>query len=1418
MRRRDEIGRAPSPPRFRAICSMMPGGRVTIPAGCVCIDYIGLAVEMNPGVGNAVNAGHAVDSRELRLAVTMNGGVSLAVYMGGVTLELNRLTIEDGPYAGLLDFLGHPSVPVVDVLTGTSAGGINAAALALAQANAKPTDLGALKKLWVQHGQIGSLLRQPFRSGPPSILQGDDYFLPTIESALQGLTRDYARSDRSVDLTITTTLLNPVTETTTDDLGTRILQTQHAGLFQFRGNTSNQEIRALLDDKAPDPVDAFSDDGDDGIENVRRTVRALALAARASASFPVAFEASFIPVRDTDAAEDMAQFADWARNVPDHTLSRFTVDGGVLANTPTRPALDAIRRRVAGERLTRRVLLLIHPHAVRADTVRQTTDEHDDPPSLLATMSGVMRASSSVGSRSYVDEIERHNDLAHRWRDGHLLTLSNFRSRNELRDYLAQHEKPTASWELFQSMRVRRAAFVLAYQIRRKCCSPFGDLMRIAQEVVAAHMEASKQADRTPRLPFVPDKPPCSDNTREGTWQWGLDMAVGVATLATELLRELHTGPELDSPDRESTSLDALAELLNQTRTAWRQSTNARIALEMLGEKEVKAARSSDSDSSEVSEVRNPREWLTDNLTKYADRMQSADPNSAAAATRSIVATEVVSPLWKVIKEIEKLRSQPGQDLPSVTLTGDNPLLEATSEQDLLELLMTVEVIGYLITEQDGAGTNIPSAPIELVQISAQVYQHFAEDFTSDDKLAGMSLNHFGAFLKRSWRANDWIWGRLDGIKTLLLITLNPRVVKALRHRFSEDDDELLKQLCTATFRRSADGADPAIDTDAVSAFIDSVRTLSTLRDNAKAELENLGREDCGEPLEALASLVAYGYQIAAAGEEVPWLAETVYDDQADGAAGLKSAAFLTRYTQFREDTVEATRRSGTQLLSDDYRLLRLFVDSALGQETVGEELPSDMLIHTAATAAAVTATVLSAPNSGLSVAKPVTKIIRGAVGAPYWILTGLTQRGQSARLLAASALALGIGLVALALLAPLGGFISTLVPTVGVGCLITVFAYAAARSRSVVHGAALLGLLIPLGAFAFHRLTASGAVSTSSAADPHFYFSLQESAFGTVLVVILIAGTVVIANINSPTSSPLAAAGDLARRLSPRSDGHPGPGAEVRVRQGLMYLRRGVLAVAAILLVMWALIVLLGKQHWLHPSDRWRRLLPFDIPNIPHGSILLFAAPMLVIVGHGVVMGWRKAHKLRPYDRDSKDSVHRGRRPLSDPAGLAIAWSAVYGALYVLLAVGIVVAHGMKPSQWPAAAAALSLVLGWAFSVVAVYGVFWLRERHVVRRLAAAYASAREPAPTEVASPKSQKDAVALLDKIGEESAYLIKNESTLTLRGRELAARALAKSHVLQLSGRTSRPVPAPQAPSSPEASGGAPQQQADSSSAQQ
>ena len=116
-----------------------------------------------------------LETQEIRLAATLTGGVSLAVWMGGVAREVDLLTQasnlrrlggtplqlpESDPRRRYLDLVNLLDVTVdVDILSGTSAGGINAALLAYGRALKK--DLGKLRDLWLQIGALETLLRDP---------------------------------------------------------------------------------------------------------------------------------------------------------------------------------------------------------------------------------------------------------------------------------------------------------------------------------------------------------------------------------------------------------------------------------------------------------------------------------------------------------------------------------------------------------------------------------------------------------------------------------------------------------------------------------------------------------------------------------------------------------------------------------------------------------------------------------------------------------------------------------------------------------------------------------------------------------------------------------------------------------------------------------------------------------------------------------------------------------------------------------------------------------------------------------------------------------------------------------------------------------------------------------------------------------
>src|SRR5678816_4286512 len=121
----------------------------------------------------------AARPKELRLGVVCYGGSSLAIYMHGVTKELNRLVkasalldAELAPqpdakseafYVELLRRVakdaGVRTRVVVDVVAGTSAGGINGIYLTKAIAHNLSQD--ALRDVWFNNGDMKQLLLLP---------------------------------------------------------------------------------------------------------------------------------------------------------------------------------------------------------------------------------------------------------------------------------------------------------------------------------------------------------------------------------------------------------------------------------------------------------------------------------------------------------------------------------------------------------------------------------------------------------------------------------------------------------------------------------------------------------------------------------------------------------------------------------------------------------------------------------------------------------------------------------------------------------------------------------------------------------------------------------------------------------------------------------------------------------------------------------------------------------------------------------------------------------------------------------------------------------------------------------------------------------------------------------------------------------
>ena len=298
-------------------------------------------------------------TREVRLGLVMYGGVSLAIYINGVAHELFRAVRGRGVYR-LIKRLTRSDISV-DVLSGTSAGGINGIFLAYALCN--QVEFGACAALWRKHGDIDRLLRSVDAPAEEftSLLDSEGFYQPKLVEAFASMAEKKSSQYQGpedntpvgeLDLMVTGTDFNGRVYDTVDDRGTVVQVKDHRTVFWLK----HREGR-----KQPfNPVDA-RDDAPADVGEKLETHQALAKLARITSCFPAAFAP--VVVTAAGAGAD-ARLRHWGAlgTVKD----RVFLDGGVLDNKPFTSTLEAIYHRMAARPVSRH-LLFVEPDPEQFD-------------------------------------------------------------------------------------------------------------------------------------------------------------------------------------------------------------------------------------------------------------------------------------------------------------------------------------------------------------------------------------------------------------------------------------------------------------------------------------------------------------------------------------------------------------------------------------------------------------------------------------------------------------------------------------------------------------------------------------------------------------------------------------------------------------------------------------------------------------------------------------------------------------------------------------------------------------------------------------------------------------------------------------------------------------------------------------------
>ncbi|MFG2996991.1 patatin-like protein [Streptomyces sp. NPDC048340] len=709
-------------------------------------------------------------TQEIRIATAMTGGVSLAIWMGGVARELNLLQqaawsrhVADGAefepvdppdadgkvrnlYVGLLGLL---DITVsIDMLSGTSAGGINGALLGLARA--KSLDLGPLREFWLESGSFEKLLRDPKERKPPSLLQGNGVLFKELLEGIRTLKtldppyklpENLGVAGRSTKVFITTTLLTGETSRFTDSLGTLVQDVDRRGLFVF-------DEAALTNSEANHRV---------------------ALAARCSASYPGAFEPGFVPFKEGVPAvgskvprhPPMERFANITR---DH----WVADGGLLANRPLGPLLQSVFDAPA-ERQVRRVLLYVVP------TPGETPDPRDAPPDKESfdrpwTLDQALRKDlgSILGQsiRSDLTALSRHNDRVDSIRD----------TRLRIAEIAARHGAAgrllTDTDGMLADYRTREAFWlvrpVIASLMRAVTTMP-KDQMPPAWLDALAPGRSAEQDCREKAAEAVSTGWDLA--SRDDPAAFGRPAFDGAKATVLAMLRAAYTCSPQDWA--------ALSVLTRRTHEAF--VPGARPDTDLLVDRELTALQVTDGSRPALHEVaaslaRSYEEKLREPVIAAHGSFRDGWARLAAIVVELRGLVDVSRPEPAVVNPFgretaEERRRRAARELKSyLTFLPEDPQAVAAALLELHVATRSVLPVGMEVEQH-----------VELIQVSADTRSVLAPGrATAADKLTGTQLHHFGAFYKPSWRANDWAWGRVDGAGWLVHMLLDPRRILAL--------------------------------------------------------------------------------------------------------------------------------------------------------------------------------------------------------------------------------------------------------------------------------------------------------------------------------------------------------------------------------------------------------------------------------------------------------------------------------------------------------------------------------------------------------------------------------------------------------------------------------------------------------------
>ncbi|MCA2811552.1 MULTISPECIES: patatin-like protein [unclassified Microcystis] len=713
--------------------------------------------------------------KETRLGLVLYGGVSLAVYMNGVCREFYNATRGRGIYK-LIKALTDSDI-VVDIISGTSAGGINGVLLSYAVANSdqdRVVDFKEFGDIWRESGDINKLLRPLKKENNQrdvnSLLNGEGYYQEELFKAFEQAGNNQQSAPdgewysefNELDLFITGTDVLGRIYKTFDNTGKVIEIKDHRCVFQ---------LKYREDQDVGDPFSTTDKD----------TQEALAKLCRITSCFPLAFPVVPVAIKSDNKVDNKLQ--EWGKLLrnrilppepPQEGYKLYFVDGGVLDNRPFSYTTEAIYYRTA-DRPVNRQLFYLDPNP--ESFVDSPKFKKMEQPTVWEVITGSLISLpryQSIGKdlqqikdinnkiRSYnlllksVDEevSEQTTEAKNRYWRCRLVSLRDIvlslvfdsqyfvgqekkqeelleKSASLLTQFITNLEEVKSREETLNSVAQDIENLDIQYAIRKhnfllsQIYSLMSDAITKDTDDITKYAELKNLANKI---------------------TWLLELLKVIDQVVKEIIKSAPVRQKFYQLIREEEE-DNNQESVNLKR---KKIYNYLLTLLRL----ILDSR----DLADVT-VENLKELDFDKIGSIQGQLQNR--------VKDVALDQATTKSKTILEKIEKAAAE--------LLTEQSENVEpAIGKFEKFQLIdQVIYPYQYLSDVQN-------KSLIKLVRISPNdADKGFGKDKGLEKKLAGDQFRAFGGFFKKSWRSNDILWGRLDGVNRIVDGLLTSESLKA---------------------------------------------------------------------------------------------------------------------------------------------------------------------------------------------------------------------------------------------------------------------------------------------------------------------------------------------------------------------------------------------------------------------------------------------------------------------------------------------------------------------------------------------------------------------------------------------------------------------------------------------------------------